>query len=78
MSTSEVFLSEQEISDFVKEFYKDCDYIYGYEQEEFGICPYVTFYIDHQEYEVETIAHKIINIYEEFEKKFIDKTFKLR
>ena len=78
MSTSEVFLSEQEISDFVKEFYKDCDYIYGYEQEEFGICPYVTFYISFQNESIEQIGNKIIEIYEEFENSIIDKPFKLR
>ena len=46
--------------------------------QEFGICPYITFYLFHQKDEVEEIANKIIEIYEEFENSIIDKPFKLR
>ena len=44
----ELFLSEEEVVDYIAEFKKDSDHIYGYEQEEFGIAPYITFYIYHQ------------------------------
>ena len=35
-----LFLSEEEVVDYIAEFKKDSDHIYGYEQEEFGIAPY--------------------------------------
>jgi hypothetical protein len=78
MSTSEVFLSEQEASNFIKEFYKDFNYIYGYKDQEFGICPYITFYIYHKDGEVKEILNKISDLYAEFEMSIIDKPFKLR
>ena len=78
MSTSELFLSYDEIVAYIDEFKKDSDHIYGYEQEEFGIAPYITFYIFHQKDEVEKIAHKIIDIFEEFEAEIINKPFKLK
>ncbi|WP_031234719.1 type VI immunity family protein [Acinetobacter sp. COS3] len=78
MNDEELFLSQEEVTDYIAEFKKDSDHIYGYEQEEFGICPYITFYIYHQDYEVEEAANRIIDIYEEFESKIIDKLFKLK
>lgn len=78
MSTDELFLSHDEVLGYIEEFKKDSDYIYGYEKEEFGICPYITFYIYHQEDEVEAIANQVIDLYEEFEARIIDKPFKLR
>lgn len=78
MSMDELFLSQDEILAYITDFNHDSDHIYGYEKEEFGICPYITFYIYHQEDEVEVVANEIIDIYEEFEKEMIDKPFKLR
>ncbi|MEI2514481.1 hypothetical protein V8941_16025, partial [Acinetobacter soli] len=78
MTTSELFLSEDEIKSFLFEFSQDSDFTYGYTDEEFGISPYITFYIYHQEDEVEVVANKVIDIYEEFENEIIDKSFKLR
>ncbi|MEN8368173.1 type VI immunity family protein [Acinetobacter bereziniae] len=78
MSTDELFLSHDEVLGYIEEFKKDSDYIYGYEKEEFGICPYITFYIYHQEDQVEDVANAIIDLYEEFENEIIDKPFKLR
>ena len=63
MNDEELFLSQDEVTDYIAEFKKDSYHTYGYEQEEFGICPYITFYIYHQDNEVEEIANKIINIY---------------
>lgn len=76
VNNDELFLSQEEVTDYIAEFKKDSDHIYGYEQEEFGICPYITFYIYHQDDEVEEVANRIIDIYEEFESKIIDKPFK--
>lgn len=78
MSMDELFLSQDEILAYITDFNHDSDHIYGYEKEEFGISPYITFYIYHQEDEVEVVANKIIDIYENFENIIIDKPFKLR
>lgn len=78
MSMSERFLSDQEVFELVRDIPNDTSIIYGEEDQEFGICPYITFYIYHQENQVEDIANKIIDIYEEFEERIIDKPFKLR
>lgn len=37
MTTSELFLSEDEIKSFLFEFNQDSDFTYGYTDEEFGI-----------------------------------------
>lgn len=55
----ELFLSQDEILAYITDFNHDSDHIYGYEKEEFGISPYITFYIYHQEDEVEVVANKI-------------------
>ncbi|MEG0681863.1 MAG: DUF3396 domain-containing protein [Eubacterium sp.] len=74
----ELFLNHDEVIDYLAEFKKNSDHLYGYEGEEFGIAPYITFYIYHQEDEVEAIANQIIDIYEEFENEIIDKPLKLK
>lgn len=78
MSTSERFLSDQEIFELVRDIPNDTSIIYGEEDQEFGICPYITFYIYHEEDVVEAISNQIIDIYQEFEENIIDKPFKLR
>ncbi|RZH25953.1 DUF3396 domain-containing protein [Acinetobacter pittii] len=78
MSTSETFLNDEEIFELVRDIPLDTSIIYGEEDQEFGICPYITFYIYHQDNEVDEVANKIIDLYEEFENEIIDKPFKLR
>lgn len=78
MSTTETFLSHEEIHELTRDMREDTSIIYGEENQEFGITPYITFYIYHQDEEVEAIANQIIDIYEEFESQIIDKPFKLR
>lgn len=78
MSTSENFLSQDEIVELTRDFALDTSFIYGEEDEEFGVSPYITFYIHHKKDEIEDIAHKIIDVYEEFENNIIDKPFKRR
>nr|WP_174506842.1 type VI immunity family protein [Acinetobacter sp. Marseille-Q1620] len=78
MNDEELFITLDEVLDYIGEFKKDSDHIYGYEQEEFGISPYITFYIYRKVDEVENIANKVIDIYEEFENEIIDKPFKKR
>ncbi len=74
----ELFLSQDEVLAYITDFNHDSDHIYGYEKEEFGISPYIAFYIYHEEDEVEVVANQIIDIYEKFENIIIDKPFKLR
>ena len=78
MSTSENFLNADEISELIQDIPHDTSIIYGQENQEFGVSPYINFYIHHRDDEVEDIAHKIIDIYEEFENDIIDKPFKRR
>jgi len=77
MSTSELFLSENEIKSFLSEFGQNSDYMYGYEGEEFGICPFITFYILNSDDEVLLIADKILSICNVFEEEIIDKPLNL-
>lgn len=78
MSTSDTFLSDEEIFELTRDMRENTSIIYGEDDQEFGITPYVTFYLYHQEDEVEAIANQIIDLYEEFEARIIDKPFKLR
>ncbi|MDO7208575.1 DUF3396 domain-containing protein [Acinetobacter nosocomialis] len=77
MSTSELFLSENEIKSFLSGFGQNSDYMYGYEGEEFGICPFITFYILNSDDEVLLIADKILSICNVFEEEIIDKPLNL-
>ncbi|WP_151750528.1 type VI immunity family protein [Acinetobacter sp. TUM15131] len=77
MSTAEIFLSEDEIKNFLDEFSLDSDYMYGYEQEEFGICTFITFYILNNDEEILSIADKILSICCDFETQIIDKPLSL-
>ncbi|APV35447.1 type VI immunity family protein [Acinetobacter soli] len=77
MSISELFLSKIEIKSFLNEFARNRDYMYGYDGEEFGICPYITFYIFNSEGDVILIANRILSICEDLENKIIDKELNL-
>ncbi|MBJ8453636.1 hypothetical protein I6M90_14340 [Acinetobacter bereziniae] len=78
MSTSDTFLSDEEIFELTRDMRENTSIIYGEDDQEFGITPYITFYIYHQEDEVEAIANAIIDLYEAFESNIIDKPFKLK
>ena len=78
MSTSENFLSDEEIFELTRDMRENTSIIYGEDDQEFGITPYITFYIYHQEDQVEDVANAIIDLYEEFESNIIDKPFKLK
>ena len=45
MSTSQLYLSKQDIEELVRDIPQDTSILYGEENQEFGVCPYVTFYI---------------------------------
>ncbi|KAF1026841.1 MAG: hypothetical protein GAK29_01036 [Acinetobacter bereziniae] len=78
MSTSDTFLSDEEIFELTRDMRENTSIIYGEDDQEFGITPYITFYVYHQQDEVEDIANQIVDLYEEFESNIIDKPFKLR
>ncbi len=46
MSTVQLYLNDQEIEELVRDIPQDTSIIYGEEKKEFGVCPYITFYID--------------------------------
>lgn len=78
MSTSDTFLSDEEIFELTRDMRENTSIIYGEDDQEFGITPYITFYVYHQQDEVEAVANQIIDLYEEFESSIIDKSFKLK
>ena len=76
MSTSQLYLSKQEIEELVRDIPQDTSILYGEENQEFGVCPYVTFYICNKD--CVEILNKVVAIYIEFENSIIDKPFQLR
>lgn len=77
MSTTNIYLSNEEALDYIKEYNKDSDHLYGFEREEFGICPFITFYIFNNEEESFDVADKILSICNDFKNQIIDKDLKL-
>ncbi|MBS0426581.1 MAG: DUF3396 domain-containing protein [Proteobacteria bacterium] len=67
MSTSDIYLTPEEIAEFVRESKIAPQWTYGYEGQELSICPYVTFYIYHQPEEYMPLADKFIGIWERFQ-----------
>ncbi len=67
MSTSSIFIPQEEILDLVNDTLED-DYltIFGNGKEDYGICPYVSFYIYHDPDSSLDVANHILNIYDEF------------
>lgn len=66
MSTTELFLSPEEIEKFVRESKVAPQWFYGYKNRELGICPYVTFYVYHQPEDYMAVADKFITVWERF------------
>lgn len=66
MSTTELFLSPEEIKKFVHESKIAPQWFYGYKDRELGICPYVTFYVYHQPEDYMAVADKFITVWERF------------
>ncbi|WP_180009468.1 MULTISPECIES: type VI immunity family protein [unclassified Acinetobacter] len=78
MSTAQVYLNDEEIEELVRDIPLDTSIIYGEEKKEFGVCPYITFYIDQKKTNAQEFLIKVIDIYEKFEFEIIDKPFHLR
>lgn len=78
MSTAELFLEPNEIEEFVSDTLSD-DLLHTIGDEdgpEYGLCPYITFYIYHKPEDYLPLADKMIGIYAEFS-KLIDEPFQL-
>lgn len=66
MSTTEPFLQAEEIEEFIRETKIAPQFFYGYEDRELGICPFITFYVFHNEEQFLDVADAMISVYEEF------------
>lgn len=64
MSTSELYLTEEEIANFIHETKQSPQYFYGYEGQEYGVCPFLTMYIVHKPEDFENMAHHMIEVHE--------------
>lgn len=78
MSTAELFMDAKEVEEFIRDTLEDdalCTYSID-DGPEYGICPYITFYIYHKPEDYLPLADKMIGIYGEFS-KLIDEPFQL-
>jgi len=69
MSTSDLFLPPEEVPGFIEETKTHkgiC--VWGSEDQEYGICPFITFYILHKEEDFERIAGRMIEVHESLQK----------
>lgn len=76
MSTSEIYLTDEEIADFIRETKISPQGTYGDEGAEYGVCPFISFYVYHHDEDFLPIAAKMIQIYEKL-KGFIDFPFQM-
>ena len=76
MSTATIFFPENEIIDIVEDSI-DNDYlsVFGIDDDKYGLCPYISFYIYHDKSEAMAVAKKVVDIFQEFE-TLIDEPFK--
>ncbi|WP_284334499.1 type VI immunity family protein [Comamonas sp. NoAH] len=75
MSTSELFLDPDEIEEFIRETKKHPQWFYGYEGQELGICPYITFYVYHPDEDFTPIAKEFLLVWKRFQ-ELMDLPFK--
>lgn len=76
MSTSELFIEPEEIAEFVAETRADHTlYVFGYEDQEYGVCPYLTFYIYHGKEDFLRLCHEVIELHQELQ-QLIDSPYR--
>lgn len=63
MSTAELYLTEEEIAEFIEETKVAPQFFMGEEGREYGVCPFITFYIYHFDEDYFPLAEKMIHIY---------------
>lgn len=76
MSTSELYLTEEEIQEFVADTRAETQTFYGYEGQEYGVCPYLTFYIYHSKDDFLDVCHEVIELHQELQ-GLIDLPYKM-
>lgn len=78
MSTADLFLEPDEVEEFVRDtLASDTLFVIGDEDgPEYGLCPYITFYIYHKPEDYLPLVDKMVVIYREFS-KLIDEPFQL-
>ncbi|MFA5983594.1 MAG: hypothetical protein WC782_06230 [Methylococcaceae bacterium] len=74
MSTAELYLTDEEIADFIEETKAEPQFFMGTEGREYGVCPFITFYVYHFDEDYMPLADKVIQIYHALE-GLIDKPF---
>jgi hypothetical protein len=66
-----MYMDSEEIKEFITEthdHYSEHEtYSYGYEGQEYGVCPYITFYIYHSEEDFLRICHEVIELHQELQ-----------
>lgn len=67
MSTAELYMSDEEIADFIRETKKEPQWFYGDEGREYGVCPFITFYVYHHDEDFLPLADKMIRIHRTLE-----------
>ncbi|MDR1849082.1 MAG: DUF3396 domain-containing protein [Zoogloeaceae bacterium] len=74
MSTAELYLSQDEIDEFIRETKIAPQLFYGDEGAEYGVCPYITFYIYHGREDFLPLCHEVIELHQELQ-TLIDRPF---
>ncbi|MDR3157895.1 MAG: DUF3396 domain-containing protein [Zoogloeaceae bacterium] len=71
MSTAELYLTQEEIEEFIAEthdHYREHEmYSYGYEGALYGVCPFITFYIYHRKEDFLPLCHEAIELHQELQ-----------
>lgn len=67
MSTSEVYLSDEEIAEFISETKTEPQFFYGEKGYEYGVCPFITFYVYHHDEDFLPLCDRVIALYHQFE-----------
>ncbi|UXY15923.1 hypothetical protein N8I74_02580 [Chitiniphilus purpureus] len=75
MSTSELYLTDEEIAEFVADTKAETQTFYGYEDQEYGVCPYITFYVYHSKDDFLHVCHEVIELHQELQ-ALIDSPYK--
>ncbi|ATE61634.1 hypothetical protein [Thauera sinica] len=75
MSTSELYLTDEEIAEFIAETKKGYGYTYGYEDQEYGVCPFITFYVYHHDAQFLSLCDKMIDLHHRLE-RMIDSPYR--
>jgi len=65
MSTTELYLSDEEIALFISETKKRPQTFYGDGDADYGLCPFITLYILHKPEDFENMAHHMIEVHEQ-------------